>query len=365
MKALHNSAEPLRVLHCIYGLTGGGAEKQLRLLAGAPPSSGLVSAIFCADDLSDSQLEVTIYKYRRQRRLDLSVFFALSRAIDSFRPEVIHVWLPASITIPAMLVAWWKRVPIVFSFRNVMRIRRWIHIPELLLALLVADGVLSNTDYSNSSSLYRWLYKIKKSRVINNAVGVQPSSPAKPEPIGEFRLLFAGRLTKQKNCGSLIRALSFLSGDDYRFILSIFGKGEQETELRELVRCLNLAPNVQFLGYRRDLIDSMQDYDLLVLPSLWEGTPNVVLEAFASGLPCVLSDIAPHRQLVGTTDCACLVSPSSPIDIARSIYDLASRPERRKTLADSAKCRAMEFSVDRMVSGHLDYYLRLVGRAQC
>ena len=83
----------IRVLHCIYSLAWGGAEKQLYLLTNASERVGMKPAIFCIDraGMSDAEMKCPIYQYRRQHKVDLGIFREVKHAIRNFGPDVVHV----------------------------------------------------------------------------------------------------------------------------------------------------------------------------------------------------------------------------------------------------------------------------------
>ena len=118
---------------------------------------------------------------------------------------------------------------------------------------------------------------------------------------GQFVLVFVGSLTQRKNITPLIKALANAS----QMSLVLCGRGSQGTELEQLTRELGLSKRVLFLGHVESPRDVVESSDLLVIPSLAEGLPLVVLEAASIGKPCLMSNIAVHRELskigIGTT----------------------------------------------------------------
>ena len=80
----------------------------------------------------------------------------------------------------------------------------------------------------------------------------------------------------------------------------VCGKGEDEKQIQEYVVDKKLQNKVKLLGYKPELYSIMADSDLLVLPSWHEGMPNVLVESLAIGLPCILSDIPAHKDILGS-----------------------------------------------------------------
>lgn len=99
-----------------------------------------------------------------------------------------------------------------------------------------------------------------------------------------------GRFMKQKNHRFLIDVFSDYHKAHPNAKLLLVGDGEEADEIRQLVAGRGLAASVIFAGVRNDIPKLMSAMDALLLPSLYEGMPNVVIEAQANGLPCVISD---------------------------------------------------------------------------
>lgn len=109
-----------------------------------------------------------------------------------------------------------------------------------------------------------------------------------------------GRFSKQKNHTFLLDVFKSVAELDSGARLVLVGCGELEGEIKEKVSRLGLEENVIFLGRRSDVPALMSAFDVLALPSLYEGMPNVIIEAQAAGLPCVISDtITPEADITG------------------------------------------------------------------
>lgn len=99
-----------------------------------------------------------------------------------------------------------------------------------------------------------------------------------------------GRFNQQKNHGFLIKVFSEIKKRNENAKLLLVGTGEKEREIRELVSQNDLSDSVVFAGVRSDVPALLSAMDVFVFPSFYEGMPNVVIEAQACGLPCVVSD---------------------------------------------------------------------------
>ena len=121
----------------------------------------------------------------------------------------------------------------------------------------------------------------------------------------EFVLLYTGRFASVKGIDVLLAALSALraAGRLARVRLCLVGTGDLQLEIagqQQRLQDSPLAEQVTVCAPTDDVVPYLQAVDAFVFPSRREGMPNSVLEAIAAGLPCVLSDIAPHRELAET-----------------------------------------------------------------
>ena len=117
-------------------------------------------------------------------------------------------------------------------------------------------------------------------------------------PLNSIIIGMVGRLWKQKNPQALLNvAISILKDrDDVHFIFA--GDGEFRVNLEKQVEISGLGGSIHFLGWRDDTEKLLKAMDIFVLPSLWEGMPLAILEAQATGLPCVVSNIQGNNHLV-------------------------------------------------------------------
>lgn len=100
-----------------------------------------------------------------------------------------------------------------------------------------------------------------------------------------------GRFNEQKNHKFLVDIFEKIKEENKNAILLLVGKGNLENEIKKQVEELNLNDSVIFLGIRKDIPQLLMAMDIFVFPSLYEGMPNTVIEAQATGLKCIISDI--------------------------------------------------------------------------
>lgn len=146
-----------------------------------------------------------------------------------------------------------------------------------------------------------------------------------------------GRFNEQKNHDFLIRVFAELSVRPGEHVLCLIGDGEGMVRAKELAESLGVGASVLFLGHRRDVARLLNAMDCMVLPSRYEGFPNVVLEWQLNGLPCVLSDaITREASLTPLVRYACLSdAPALWADTVESAVREA--PNRKKASVESTE----------------------------
>jgi starch synthase (maltosyl-transferring) len=166
-------------------------------------------------------------------------------------------------------------------------------------------------------------------------------------------LLYIGRLHRQKAVDWLIRIAPRLFARLPQHDLVLAGEGPERAELERLVGQLGIAGRVRFIGYRTDVPDLLAAADLLVLPSRWEGMPNVVLEAMASGRPVVATKAAGVVELLGPLAERQTVDFGDDDAFVQKIADLAGLSDAASELGPANRHRAAKhFSLQRMLHAY-------------
>jgi glycosyltransferase involved in cell wall biosynthesis len=170
---------------------------------------------------------------------------------------------------------------------------------------------------------------VRRIRVIPNGVDTSVFYPAAEARANrEFTWLAVGRLMWKKDYPTLLAA--FAQVGDGR--LCIAGTGPDEAELRK-----QASARVEFLGARTDVPELMRAADGFVLSSVVEGLPMVLLEAAASGLPCVATDVGGVRE----TGVAMIVPPRDPSALAAAMREVMSGNAPRPTLSERFRLDAV------------------------
>jgi starch synthase (maltosyl-transferring) len=144
--------------------------------------------------------------------------------------------------------------------------------------------------------------------------------------------------------------------------LLLVGNGPLRPSLEAAGRAAGIADRVHFAGWRADVPEILAASSLLVLPSLWEGMPNVVLEAMASRLPVVASDVEGVRELLGPNAARQTVAHGDSRMLAEAIVGLMLDPALSSATGMENRRRAEQcFGIARMVKAYEDLWASLAG----
>lgn len=173
-------------------------------------------------------------------------------------------------------------------------------------------------------------------------------------------ILFAGRMAAQKRVGDLLRALDLVQIVEPSMRAALVGEGPLRARLEETARNYDLTERTRFLGHRDDVPRLMAAADIVVLPSEYEGLPNVLMEAMTLGKPVVATAAPGTTELVVDGETGVLVPIGDVPALARAARDLIRDPARARELGEAGRRRvAAEFRADAMIGRFAELYERL------
>jgi glycosyltransferase involved in cell wall biosynthesis len=166
------------------------------------------------------------------------------------------------------------------------------------------------------------------------------------------RLLLVALLVPIKGVPYLLEALAILREKCDDFVLDIVGDGPNRSEYEELTRKLGLQDVVRFHGLKskQEVADFMRQADIFVLPSEWENLPCVIIEAMASGLPVVATNVGGIPEMV-SDEVGILVQPGDARDLAEALGHILEHLDQYQSgkIAGQAKQRFSYTAVSQML----------------
>ena len=292
--------------------------------------------------------------------------FRLYRFLLVYRPNILQSFL-FSANIFGRLVGKAAGVPIVVGGqRSTDPWRRFYHNVIDRLTSPLCRFIVSNSQ-AGRRMLLRTGIPPEKVMVIPNGV---PSATPIPKEEAKSYLGFSkdtllvgsvGNLRSAKGYQYLLPAFREVIHKFPGAKLLISGAGPLRKDLEDFSGRLGLSGSVSFLGFQRNLSLFYSALDVFVLPSLWEGMPVALLEAFSHGLPVVATSVSGIPEVVTEGQEGFLVEPANPQQIAQKIIMLLEDEKRRLEMGRKGKERVeKDFSQDKMVSAYVKLYRDLI-----
>jgi glycosyltransferase involved in cell wall biosynthesis len=274
------------------------------------------------------------------------------------------------------IVGWLGRVPLrITSQRNPLRDRspllgradRWISASGLAHGMVAVSNAIR--DYCveteglppgkvvvipNGIDLTEWTtpYADRRRASVRESLEIRPD---------QFVVITVARLHPQKGHSVLLKAARAVIDrcPEVRFVW--VGDGPLREALAREVREIRLNEHVLMLGTRTDIAPLLLASDLFVLPSLWEGMSNAVLEAMAVGRPVVATTVEGTPEVVQDGVTGWLVPPGDPSSLARGIEQAIGDGAGRRRMGEAGRLRIQHhFGLDRYVGGFETLYERLL-----
>lgn len=358
-------AEPIRLALVITELEPGGAERCLVNLATRIDRARFAPVVYSirprppegkdslVGELAAAGVEVRFADIRSKWQAPWMVA-ALARLLREQRPQIVQSFLYHA-NVVGTLAARTADVPhAVMGIRvaDPRRMRSWLERRLAGSAQRIVCVSQSVAEFCRARG-----FPADKLEVIPNGVdasrfeGVPPLDLAElGMPPGRKAILFIGRLHVQKDLHELIaaapRMLARLPDHD----LVIVGEGPQQAALQRLAGELDIAGRVHFAGWRADVPAILAAAEMLVLPSRWEGMPNVVLEAMAAARPVVATQVEGVVELLGELASEQAVSVGDLEGFTERIVQLAQNSQLSSELGIRNRTRVLdEFSLQTMV----------------
>lgn len=360
----------VRVMHVIHHLQPGGMEygliKMVNGLAGGP-----VESIICSTTTASPAMkallapEVRVVELTRRAGNDPTLVWQLFQTFRRERPDVVHTHAWGTL-VEGYVAARLARVPLLVHGEHgtlqlsptQVRVQRWVW--------RRTDRLLSVSSRLAERMASTVGVPLDRITVVRNGVdlarfGNTARADARRElGVGDDVVLVghAGRLVEVKDQASLVQAASILAAQGRRFRIVIAGEGPLRSALEAQIARQGSGDVVQLLGHRGAVERLFAALDVYVLCSRSEGMPNTVLEAMASGVPVVSTQVGGADELVLDGHSGLLVPAARPDLLAEAIAKLIDDPALRRLMGEAGRRRATEaFSLAAMVGGYQSVYL--------
>lgn len=361
----------------ITSLAYGGAETQLVQLAGRLKSRRwnvrVVSMIPPQAFVEEfGKVGIPVHSLDMRRGVpDPRALFRLAAILRRERPQVVHSHMVHA-NLLARLARPIARVPVlVCTAHNIYeggRLRE--------LAYRFSDPLCDLTTQVSRAGLER---SVRVGAVPGHRIRFFPNgvdaAHFRPDPaarqrirdeldIGDaFAWLAVGRYEKNKDYPNMLRAFA-RQRREREGLLLIAGNGSLRGDAEQLAGELGVADWVKFLGIRKDVPGLMNAADAYLMSSAWEGMPIVLLEASATGLPVVATDVGGNREVVLEGRSGFLVPSGDPEALSAAMLRLLEMPPgERSRMGDAGRAHVMrEYDMEKVVDRWESLYGELLGR---
>jgi sugar transferase (PEP-CTERM/EpsH1 system associated) len=286
----------------------------------------------------------------------------LTRRLSALRPHVIHTHNPNP-HVFGSVAAWGAGVAVLVhtkhgrnypdQFRAVLMNR---------LATCLSSCIVPVSE--DAAQVARDVERVPRGKllVIRNGIDLARFPAAcRPRAATACRAIHVARLHPVKDQATLLRATRRVVDAEPGFRLDVVGDGPAGKDVQALADELGLSGHVRFLGFRDDVADLLAEADFFVLSSVTEGISLTLLEAMATGLPVVATDVGGNREVVAHGRTGLLVPARSPEPLAEAILRLVRNPETTRQMGAAARRRVeQEFDLRRVVARYEQLYLALL-----
>lgn len=370
----------MRIVHLMASPFYGGPERQMLGLARHLPSR--YESVFvsfaeggrCApfmDQVRRHGFEAHVLEHNAPKmRQAANEVARLLQKLDAdvlccsgYKPDILGWWAARQVGIPAVSVshgwtsATWKVRVNETCDRLVIR---WM------------DAVVCVSE-AQAAKVRRAGVPKTQIAVIHNAVAAETFAPPQPEYAERLRALFphpprwivgaAGRLSPEKGFGDLAAAAALVLRHQSEIGFVVFGEGPLRSELTQRIGALGFTDRFILAGFRDDVEKFLPHLDLVVLPSLTEGLPVILLEAFAAGVPVVATSVGGIPEVVEQGVSGALTPAGQPAALAEQIAAMFAHNVDRRAWGRAGQARVQRdftFAAQSVKYQHL--FERLVGR---
>lgn len=345
----------INILQLVTGLGMGGAEKVVLDLAKYTSKDEFnifVVAMSKRDELLqeflDNNINTTLLKKSNSIKDIFFIINFLNKISKEKNIQIIHAHMTHSIIVASILRILNPSLKIVYTSHN---INIGSKIRELIVWSLKS---FRDVDIVFSKDILKYFYK-QNYRVIPNGIKVDKYNLGL-EKNQKFTFIAIGRLEIVKNHKFLIEMANELK-DKYDFEIQIVGDGYLRDELKELIQKYALEDKVKLLGLRNDIPKLLGQAHCLLMPSLWEGLPIVILEAGASGLPVISTPVGSLPSLLNSENAYLVELDNFKNKMIEVLDNYEDAKLKGKKLFEDIK---LKYSIEAVIEAHEKIYKELV-----
>lgn len=350
-----------KVVHIITELMTGGGQTLLLNLVRESQKRHHVTVISLIDRNAFDLSGLDVIFLKKRQGLDFRMFFTLYRTLKRLHPDVVHTHLYACLYAFPWFWLSKKRRGVHTIHSDAYKELPKIH--QKLQGLLyrrrsVTPVAISDTILEQAERLYHLRHGAVKR--IYNAIDIERfRGPMRQFGQETFTLVQVAAFHPWKNQRLLLEAFAAVFAEDSALRLVFAGDGPLLPEMQALAEALGVSGAVQFLGAVQDVPGVLQKGDVFVLSSDYEGLPMSILEAYASAMPVIATDVGGIGDVLKHGVNGLLVPPSDRAAMAEAIRMLRQNPALCKQMSDENLRHAARFDIQAAADAYEQLYFSL------
>lgn len=363
---------PIRVLHIIGSLRLGGAQICLKNIVEHASKDKIEHFIYpLRSKQIDIPIEGNIIKFPYPN-YDPRKFFAILRICRQYNIDIIHAHLEKPV-IGALIANIICKIPVIVHEHGPVFRKGFKHsIYRIALRALrsrasqfIAVSMATATELSEKVRVSKENIKLVYNSVDTDKF--KPDDHLRQQTRQELNasetqnvIGFLGRLAWVKGVDLLVEAFALLSRTNPELVLVLAGDGPELDSLKQQARRLGILDKVKFLGFRNDVSQIINAFDIAAIPSRQESLGIVALELMSAKIPIVCSGVEGLAEIVLDNQTGLVTSQNKPEQIAASIETLLHDKELRLKLVENAAQFVTSFDVRSQVDAIEKIYTDLV-----
>ncbi|MBC8184191.1 glycosyltransferase [candidate division KSB1 bacterium] len=351
-----NFERKLNILHLVNGFAIGGGELKLLELAENLDKKNynqVVCSVGQGGPLQERFEKACskVFVFPKKHRFDITLVFKVARLIKNENIDIVQTTLFYA-DIIGVIAGKFTKVPVVISWDVVTQPFKPIHKFAFKHVKKYIDMIVTVSDAIKKKAIEERKMDANKVQTIHYGVDTNKFIREKSKTraikkelnVKENELLIGvvARMTVQKGHKYLVEAVGRIKDEipGTKFIL--VGDGPLRKDIEDQISELQLTSFFKLLGFRNDVEDLLTVFDIFVLPSLWEGLPNVVLEAMACSNPVIATAVDGTPEAVQDGETGLLVPSKQPEPLADAILKLVKDKKLRAQMSKNGRKRVEE-----------------------
>lgn len=314
----------IKILHVLVSNSYSGAENVVCQIMAMFKDNSNIEMIYCSTDgeirkaLNDRKITYTLMSEPTVKEV--------KRVIKEIKPDIIHAHdMRASFLVSLAT----RKIPFISHVHNNNFNSRGINLKSILY--LYAAVKAKHIFWVSKSSFKGYCFSKflkKKSTILYNVISiddVEKKAELSIEKNG-YDVIYLGRLTEQKDPNRLLDVLKMIIDKKPDIRIGIIGTGDMEEIVRSRIKDENLSNNITYLGFMSNPYGLLKNSKVMIMTSLWEGTPMCALEAMSLGVPIVSTPTDGLKEIVEIGETGYLSDNDD--DLVTSILEIITNEDK-------------------------------------